>query len=71
MSSIFTHVRKPVSDTNNEPGLPVIEIQRVTAKASSDPSSVWNFCALSSEVISRRNQSEMSAVFSGYLKLSG
>ena len=34
MSSIFTHVRKPVSDTSNEPGLPVIEIQRVTAKAS-------------------------------------
>ena len=33
MSSIFTHVRKPVRDTNNEPGLPVIEIQRVTAKA--------------------------------------
>ena len=52
MSSIFTHVRKPVRDTNNEPGLPVIEIQRVTAKASRDPSSVWNFCALSSEVIS-------------------
>ena len=25
MFSIFTHVMKPVRDTNSEPGLPVIE----------------------------------------------
>ena len=39
MFAIFTHVLKVVRDTNGEPELPVIEIQRVTAKAS-DTSSV-------------------------------
>ena len=38
-------------------------------KSGGDASSVWNFCARFSDVITRGNQSwrhEMSAVFSGY-----
>ena len=30
MFSIFTHVMKPVSDTNSEPGLPVVKEEKLS-----------------------------------------